>query len=113
MITVVDLHRVARDLQIPGHWRMNKAELEKATGYNKEVPPHLSFMELLAMDYERYAEKLAEQVVMYRSKLSAYANPPYQDTDLIVQWRRNLRIAEADLADVCHWAAHYRCQAAL
>lgn len=113
MATVLQLRRIARELSVKGRSKMDKATLEKVTGMAKQVPPHLPFLELLAMDYERYAEKLAERIEAYRSKLSAYGEPPYQDTDLLRLWRQHLRTAEADLADACHWAAHYRCQAAL
>lgn len=109
MLTVVELHRVARNLQIEGHWRMNKAELEKATGHKKEVPPHLSFMELLATDYERFAAWQANFAGALRQQLNEYV----YDTARTEQMWREFRAAERDVAEACHWAAHYRCQAAL
>lgn len=108
MLTVVELHRAASELQIRGHWRMNKAELEQVTGLKKEVPPHLPFLILLAMDYERYAEKQADIVRSLRYKLSTYN----YESPRIEQMRRWLRTAELDVAEARERAAHYRCQAA-
>lgn len=109
MLTVVELHRAARDLNIRGHWRMNKTELEAATGLKKDVPPHLPFMVLMAMDYERFATKLADIISSLRYQLSTYD----YSTDRTEQMRRQLRTAERDLAEACEVTAHYRCQAAL
>lgn len=109
MLTVVELHRVAAALNIRGHWRMNQAELVEATGLKKEVPPHLPFMELLALQYEVYAEQQADVIRSLTHQLDTYG----YESPRIEELRRWLRTAELDLADACERSAHYRCQAAL
>lgn len=87
---------------------MNKAELEEVTGHKREVPPHLPFLVLMAMDYERYAEQQADIIRSLKQQLDTYS----YETDRTKQMQAWLRSAERDLADACARAAHYRCQAA-
>lgn len=108
MLTVVELHRAASELKIKGHWRMNKAELESVTGHKKEVPPHLPFLELLALDYEHFARTRADIVRSLKYQLSTYD----YESEHTEQMRRRLRTAELDLAEANERAAHYRTMAA-
>lgn len=108
--TVAELRRKARENRIVGRSRMLKVDLEVALGVEPQVPPHLPFLELLAMEYEQFAVAAQELVGLYKGKLDTYVRPPYSDTDLTLRWRRDLRMAERDVSWACAQVALYRSQ---
>lgn len=108
MATLTELRREARAQRVQGRSTMAKAQLEKVLGYFKGVPPHLSFKELLALDYERFAVAANDLVRHWETKLATYADPPYGETDVIRHWRHELDMARRDREWACAAVAHYR-----